>query len=130
VTAFEHSKRSADRGAVSALQYMQHGSQNLGKLPRSGRNRGIGTRDLIFELRYGPQGIVDTQLDEAPPSAHELSVWGKPVASRFQRAELRAWSGIRVPDRADAVQTMTRGTSRARVQVQRSGIVPLDHGER
>jgi hypothetical protein len=41
--------------------------------------------------------IVNTQLDEAPPSAHEQSVWGKPGASRFQRAELRAWSGNRVP---------------------------------
>jgi hypothetical protein len=81
VTAFEYGKRRAHRGAVLALQHNQHGSQNLGKLPRSGRNQGIGTRDLIVELRDGRQGIVDTQLDEAPPSAHEQSVWGKPGAS-------------------------------------------------
>jgi hypothetical protein len=81
VPALEYGKRSAHRGAVLALQYKQHGSQNLGKLPRSERNRGIGMRNLIFELRDGRQGIVDTQLDEAPPSAHEQSVWGKPGAS-------------------------------------------------
>jgi hypothetical protein len=81
VTAFEHGKRRAHRGAVPAFQHKQHGPQNLGKLSRSRRNRGIGTRDLIVELRDGRQGIVDTQLDEASPSAHEQSAWGKPGAS-------------------------------------------------
>jgi hypothetical protein len=81
VTAFEYGKRCAHRGAVMALEHKQYGSQNLGKLPRSGRNQDIGTRDLIFELRDGRQGIVDAQLDEAPPSAHEQSAWGKAGAS-------------------------------------------------
>jgi hypothetical protein len=53
VTTFEYSERRADRGAVLALQHKQHSSQNLSKLPQSGHNRGIGTRDLIFELRDG-----------------------------------------------------------------------------
>jgi len=60
VTPFEYGKRRAHGGAVLALQHKQHGSQNLGKLPRSGRNRSIGTGDLIFKLHDGRQGIVDT----------------------------------------------------------------------
>ena len=81
MTPFEYGKCRTHRGAVLALQHEQQSSQNLGKLPRSGRNQGIGTRGLIFELPDGRRGIVDTQLDEAPPSAHEQSIWGKPGAS-------------------------------------------------
>jgi hypothetical protein len=81
VTAFEYSKCRVQRGTVPAPQHKQHRSQDLGKLPRSGRNRGIGTRNLIVELRDGRQGLVYTQLDEAPPSAHEQRVWGKRGAS-------------------------------------------------
>jgi hypothetical protein len=81
VTAFEYGKRRPQRSAVMALEHKQHGSQNLSKLPRTGPDRGIGTRNLIFELCDGRQGIVDTELDEAPPSAHEQSVWRKLGAS-------------------------------------------------
>jgi hypothetical protein len=81
VTDLEYGERRAHRRTIVALQHKQHGSQNLGKLPRSGRNRGIGTRDLTFESGDGRQGIVDTQLDESPPSAHEQRVRGKPRAS-------------------------------------------------
>jgi hypothetical protein len=69
------------RGGVLAFQHQQYGSDDLGKLPRSGRNRVIGTPDLIVKLRDGRQGLVDTQLDEAAPSAHEQRVWGKPGAA-------------------------------------------------
>jgi hypothetical protein len=130
VTALEYGKRRAHRRAILALEYKHHGSQNLGKLPRSGRRRGIGTRNFIFELSDGRRGIVDTQLDEAPPSAHEQSVGGKLGASWFQLAELRTWYGTRVSGRDASVWTMKRRKPRPRVTVQGSGIVLPDNCER
>ncbi len=81
MTAFEYGERRAHRGAVPALQHEQHGFQDLGKLPRSGCNGGVRAAHRILELRDGRQSIVDTQLDEAPPGAHEQRVWGKANAS-------------------------------------------------